>query len=142
MGRNCLQFHIYIFINLRFYKISLYTFQCYIDPDLACEIEGIQKLKCNSKNIWELHRSWSKVVADGKKRPPPKRDPILPILLITARSNLFLIRNSISIRWSLILNGKLFVVKVSKFQKQIFLSSFEPKNERNHFFHFCPKDLK
>ena len=24
-------------------------------------------------------------------------------------------------------------VKVSKFQKQIFLSLFEPKNERNHF---------
>ena len=30
------------------------------------------------------------------------------------------------------------LLKVSKFQKQIFLFSFSPKNERNHFFDFCP----
>ena len=27
----------------------------------------------------------------------------------------------------------LYILKVSKFQKQIFLFSFEPKNERNYF---------
>ena len=34
------------------------------------------------------------------------------------------------------------MLKVSKFQKQIFLFSFPPKNEGNYFFYFCPKDLK
>ena len=34
------------------------------------------------------------------------------------------------------------LLKVSKFQKQIFLFSFEPKNEQYNFFDFCPKDLK
>ena len=29
-------------------------------------------------------------------------------------------------------------LKVSKFQKQIFLFSFEPKNEKKSFFDFCP----
>ena len=33
-------------------------------------------------------------------------------------------------------------LKVSKFQKQIFLFSFEPKTEQKLFFDFCPKDLK
>ena len=33
-------------------------------------------------------------------------------------------------------------IKVSKFQKQIFLFSFEPKMEQDYFFYFCPKDLK
>ena len=33
-------------------------------------------------------------------------------------------------------------LKVSKFQKQIFLFSFDPKTERNYFFDFCPKDGK
>ena len=31
-----------------------------------------------------------------------------------------------------------FSLKVSKFQKQIFLFSFEPKNEKKIFFVFCP----
>jgi thiamine kinase-like enzyme len=34
------------------------------------------------------------------------------------------------------------MIKVSKFQKQIFLFSFEPKNRTKSFFDFCPKDLK
>ena len=33
-------------------------------------------------------------------------------------------------------------LKVSKFQKQIFLLSFEPKKLMKLFFDFCPKDLK
>ena len=33
--------------------------------------------------------------------------------------------------------GKAANLKVSKFRKQIFLFSFEPKNERNYFFDFC-----
>ena len=33
-------------------------------------------------------------------------------------------------------------IKVSKFQKQFFLFSFVPKNDRNYFFDFCPKNLK
>ena len=32
-------------------------------------------------------------------------------------------------------------LKVSKFQNQIFLFSFEPKTQQ-FFFDFCPKDLK
>ena len=31
------------------------------------------------------------------------------------------------------------IVKVTKFQKQFFLFSFEPKNERNYFFAFFPR---
>ena len=34
------------------------------------------------------------------------------------------------------------VSKVSKFQKQIFVVSFEPKTGLNYIFDFCPKDLK
>ena len=33
-------------------------------------------------------------------------------------------------------------LKVSKFQEQIFLFSFEPKKQTKLFFDFCPKDLK
>ena len=33
-------------------------------------------------------------------------------------------------------------LKVSKFQKQIFLFSFEPKKQTKLFFYFYPKDLK
>ena len=33
-------------------------------------------------------------------------------------------------------------LKVSKFRKQIFLFSFEPKKRTKLFFDFCPKDLK
>ena len=33
-------------------------------------------------------------------------------------------------------------LKVSKFQRQIVSSSFEPKNRTKLFFDFCPKDLK
>ena len=38
--------------------------------------------------------------------------------------------------------SSLLQLKVSKFQKQIFLLSFEPKNEWNYFLYFRPKDLK
>ena len=37
------------------------------------------------------------------------------------------------------LNFTDFVKKVSKFQKQIFLFSFEPKKRTNIFLDFCPK---
>ena len=33
------------------------------------------------------------------------------------------------------------LIKVSKFQKQIFLLSFEPKNEQNYFL-ICPSTMK
>ena len=33
-------------------------------------------------------------------------------------------------------------IKVSKFQKQIFLFPFEPKNEQNYLFNFLPLESK
>ena len=33
-----------------------------------------------------------------------------------------------------------YTLKVSNFQKQIFLFSFEPKTEQNYFFDICPRD--
>ena len=36
----------------------------------------------------------------------------------------------------------LFDRLISKFQKQTFLFSFEPKNEQNYFFEFCPSQIK
>ena len=38
--------------------------------------------------------------------------------------------------------SKNFTSKVSKFQKQIFLFSFEPKHRTKYFNDICPKDLK
>ena len=35
-----------------------------------------------------------------------------------------------------------FAIKVSEFQKQIFLFSFEPKTKRNYFLISVPTDLK
>ena len=37
---------------------------------------------------------------------------------------------------------KSYHVKVGKFQKQIFLFSFEPKKGTKLFLNFCPKDVK
>ena len=66
-----------------------------MEQTLVRETEGIPKLKCDSKNYLTT-LLWSKVVADGKKKATTQKDPILPILLIRDRSNLFLIGNGIN----------------------------------------------
>ena len=38
-----------------------------------------------------------------------------------------------------LIGNVLLLLKVSKFQRQIFLFSFEPKNERNHFLIFAER---